>query len=420
MIASLYRSIGRRFWLWSNRTAFARTQDTALPQLLVDVSTIIRFDAQTGIQRVVRAVWSELLRRNGDGFELRAVFATPTRGYCFAPLSALDQGGPTVAFEPAAAGPNDRFLGLDLVAQHLPNYREQLRRWKAAGATVNLVVYDLLPLARPEWFSDTGARNFRRWFSLLTSEADGAICISRDVADDLHRRLAQARPVNAPRIRRIQLGGDIENSLPSSGNDLRVAELLERIRSRPTVLMVGTIEPRKGYDIALAAFDQLWASQDEQAPDLVIVGKPGWKTEELQQQILKHPEFGRRLHWLARVSDEDLCRLYSASRAFFMPSRGEGMGLPLLEAAMHGCHILARDLPVFREQGLAHVQYFDDDRPEMLAAALRALAVRSERPAPSQEGLPTWADTVDQLLQALDLQAGEEAAPLSLGGIAQP
>jgi hypothetical protein len=75
----------RHAWLWRNRRVFGDSTTGAAPRLLVDVSAIIRHDAQTGIQRVVRAVWSELRCRNGAGFELVPVFATTTHGYCVAP-----------------------------------------------------------------------------------------------------------------------------------------------------------------------------------------------------------------------------------------------------------------------------------------------------------------------------------------------
>jgi glycosyltransferase involved in cell wall biosynthesis len=169
--------------------------------------------------------------------------------------------------------------------------------------------------------------------------------------------------------------------------------------------MVGTVEPRKGYDAALAAFEHLWAGDGERAPQLLIVGKPGWKTEDLQQRIRAHREHGRRLHWLSGVSDDGLCRLYEASRGLLMASRGEGMGLPLVEAAMHGCAILARDLPVFREQGLTGVLYFDDERPAALAGKLRELA--SVDASVVRPCLPTWRDMVDQLLLLLGFEPGQ-------------
>jgi glycosyltransferase involved in cell wall biosynthesis len=374
--------------------------------LLVDVSAIIRHDAKTGIQRVVRAVYSELSRRNGQGFLLRPIFATTRRGYCYAPIDFLDRRSRILPAEPVAAGPGDKFLGLDLSAHLLPRYREQLKAWRRHGATMHLVVYDLLPLERPDWFCDTTASNFRRWFDVLTSDTNQAICISNHVAKQLRRRLIDSRRTG-PTTHRMRLGADISASVPSKGLSPQLSIILESLRFRPAILMVGTIEPRKGYETALAAFESLWRDRRGEALDLVIVGKPGWKTTALQEKLRTHPERGARLHWLTDVSDEGLCRLYDSCAGVLVASEAEGFGLPLIEAAAFRRHVLARDLPVFREQRLPNVTFFNDESPAALGQRLLELAALGKaRPAPISE-LPSWSSCVDGLLREIGIEWSE-------------
>lgn len=396
----------RQAWLWRYRTAFGNSSRGERPRLLVDVSTILRHDAQTGIQRVVRAVWSELVTRSGDAFELVPVYATSTQGYCYAPLDFLERSTDALGACPASVRSGDKFLGLDLSAHLLPKYRRQLGAWRATGATLHFVVYDLLPLLRPDWFSDAAANHFRRWYQLLAEEADQAICISDQVARDLSAQLARSGRARRPALGRLRMGADISASIPSAGRCGQVEHLLHHLRFRPAILMVGTVEPRKGYHAALAAFEHLWRSHPSDSPDLVIVGKAGWKTTALQQKLRAHPEFGRRLHWCDQLSDEGLCLLYEACRGLLMASHGEGFGLPLIEAALHRRHVLARDLPVFREQALPNVSYFLDDRPAALAAQLLELAQRGNTQAPVAQ-LPTWSDCVQGLLDELGLREGQ-------------
>jgi glycosyltransferase involved in cell wall biosynthesis len=392
----------RQTWLWRNRFNFGHAKLSDRPRLLVDVSTILRHDAQTGIQRVVRAVWSELKTHRGEGLEILPVYATRSQGYCYAPLDFLDRVNEELGSEPVQMRPGDRFLGLDLSAHLLPNYRRQLKAWRAFGATVHLVVYDLLPLHRPEWFSSTAAANFRRWFEVVTEDADQAICISDHVAREFSEAVSNLR-TGRPSVGRIHMGCDISATLPSEGLCDDVRQLLERLRFRPAILMVGTIEPRKGYDVAVSAFEHLWRTQPKAAPDLVIVGKPGWKTKGLQDYLRKHPGRGKYLHWLDQVSDEGLCLFYQACRGVFMASRGEGFGLPLIEAAMHSRPVLARDLPVFRERRIEGVQYFSDDRPEVLANRLMDLMQAGDKKPVSAGKLPTWCECVNGLLKELGL-----------------
>lgn len=402
--------VARSAWLWRNRSAFFARPSGHTPRLLVDVSVIIRSDAATGIQRVVRAVWSELIRRSGPDFVVVPVFASHRAGYAYAPTDFLSSRVPAVGAEPVAAGPGDMFLGLDLAAHLLPKYREQICAWKQSGASLHVLVYDVLPLSRPEWFSPATVRHFRKWFDLLASEVDQAICISDKVVEDVKRQL-QGRKGSRLLISRIPMGADINASVPSQGVDEHVATVLEQMRSQPTVLMVGTIEPRKGYDVALAAFEHLWRALPDQAPDLVIVGRGGWKTAALQERIRSHPEHLRRLHWIEGASDEALCLFYDACRCLLIASRDEGFGLPLIEASAHGRHILARDLPVFHEQGLPNASFFDDDRPEPLGARIMDVVASSKQSWVEAGELPTWSDCVDSLLGHIGLQENVGIAP---------
>jgi len=390
----------RHAWLWRNRSEFQRHGKAELPRLLVDVSAIIRHDAQTGIQRVVRAVWSELARRSGQSFIALPICATNRRGYCFAPLDFLDNRPRRVDGEPVSMGQGDRFLGLDLSAHMLPKYRQQLRAWRENGASVHLVVYDLLPLIRPEWFNEAAASNFRKWFDVLASDADQAVCISDHVASELKKQLGMAI---RPTVGRLCMGGDIEASKPSAGLSSGVTAALKKMEIEPTILTVGTIEPRKGHDAALDAFEFLWRADPDKAPNFLIVGKSGWKTSELQSRLLSHPELGRRLYWLDRVSDEGLCLLYEAAHGVLVTSRGEGFGLPLIEAAAHGRRVLARDLPVFREQQLPNVSFFSDDRPAVLGQRLMEFLELSSDPLPASR-LLSWRQCVDGLLEQLGLK----------------
>lgn len=390
----------RQAWLWRHGRAFGDSAGRQLPRLLVDVSAIMRHDAQTGIQRVVRAVWSELRQRDGRGFDLTPVYASTAHGYCYAPTDFLERRHSGDWQEPVRVAAGDKFLGLDLSAHLLPKYRRQLKAWRAHGATIHMVVYDLLPLERPAWFTHAAVSNFRKWFTVLAEESDQAICISDHVAGELSRRLESIPRSRRPAVDRVLMAGDIAGSVPSTGVCDELSRLLEYLRFRPAILMVGTIEPRKGYEAALAAFEYLWSHGPTDAPDLVLIGKAGWKTVALQSKIRNHPEFAKRLHWFDNISDEGLCLLYQACRGLLMASRGEGWGLPLIEAALHRRPVLARDLPVFREHALANIQFFSDDAPRALATRLMELSWAGRTPAPAVQ-VPNWSESVEGLLRTL-------------------
>lgn len=411
-LADRAAATARGVWFAINRTAFRDNDRARNARLLVDVSVIIRYDAATGIQRVVRAVWSELSRAKLSGFDIVPVYASRARGYCYASADFLERGRPSSAV-PVGVRRGDKFLGLDLAAQFLPYCAEQLDAWRKAGASIHLVVYDLLPLNESAWFSPATHRHFARWFEVVRTKADQVLCISDQVKRDVLDRLGPGR---GPRVGRLYLSGDIANSRPSTGVTEKASALLKRMETRPTVLMVGTIEPRKGYHAALEAFEHLWRRDPSNAPDLVIIGKPGWKTEQLQLRLRNHRHLGKRLHWLEDVSDEALSLFYDGCRGVLFASRAEGFGLPLVEAAMHGRWILARDLPVFREQQLANILFFSGDDPTLLADKLIELVATGARSGPPRVILPSWSTCLEKLLDELGMQPVPDVQPIMAKG----
>lgn len=376
-------------------------------QLLVDVSVIISNDARTGIQRVVRALLLQLLRQPPVGYHVRPVFATRKHGFHYAPdhfgLPEAQASGTekTVA---VTAGPDDLFLGLDLAAHLLPRHQTELAQWKRSGVKLHIVVYDLLPLLHPQWFNPKTTRNFHRWLRTVAIYADSIICISHTVKAEVNSWLHQHYALGAGTIpvNVIPLGADIQASAPSYGLPEDVDQLMAVLASKPTILMVGTLEPRKGHDQVLAAFDELW-KQDHDI-NLVIVGKPGWKTEALQQSLRTYPKVRKHLYWLEDVSDELLGLLYASTDGVIAASHAEGYGLPLVEALSHGKPVLARDIPVFREvasDGL--VRFFQGESPSALADNILNCLVNNT-PANGNAQRPgsiTWRESARSLVSAL-------------------
>lgn len=329
------------------------TKNNADNQILVDVSVIIQSDARTGIQRVVRALLKQLLDNPPKGYVVRPVYASATHNYRYVTenvgLFDTDNSLNAFADKRIVVMYGDIFLGLDLAAHILPKYQSQLEQWKRKGVKIHAVVYDLLPVLHPQWFRSKTTRNFYRWLRSIAILSDSVICISKAVKSDLRRWLVRkyAFTRNTLPVNVIPMGCDIQASLPSSGLPDNVDQLLIEFKSRKTALMVGTLEPRKGHTKVLDSFECLWENGSD--VNLLIVGKAGWKTEELQARLRNHPRLYRTLFWLDDVSDEFLEKIYTTSYGLILASEGEGFGLPLIEALQHRKPVLVRDLPVYRE-----------------------------------------------------------------------
>ncbi|MBA2880006.1 glycosyltransferase involved in cell wall biosynthesis [Desulfosalsimonas propionicica] len=391
-------------------------------RLFLDVTGTCRNDLKTGIERVARALMIALLDAPPPGYRIEPVYLTEAGGawhYRYARRYILDLlGCPSQALNDEIVEPQngDIVLVLDLSGDVLIQAQKAglFAAYRDNGVAVFSTVFDLLPDRMPEVFPPGSDNMHRQWLQAISS-FDGAVCISRAVADEFAAWQKRAgfdwknrRPY---RIEWFHLGADFEHSAPSHGQPGNGQKILAHLKAHPSFLMVGTIEPRKGQLQTIEAFTQLW--EDGIDVTLVIVGKEGWldvpdnmrrNIPETVQRLRSHPELDNRLFWLSGISDEYLGKIYAASTCLIAASYGEGFGLPLIEAAQHKLPIIARDIPVLREVAGDHVYYFQGKEPDGLAGAVKQwLELYKTGAHPRSDDMPwlTWEQSAEQIKQIL-------------------
>ena len=190
--------------------------------------------------------------------------------------------------------PGDVFLGLDFALDTVAIHRRQLARFKRTGGKLWFVMYDLLPVQRPDWFAETVSIRFSRWLRTIAALADGFYCISAGVQADLRNELmCRYQLTSGFETPVLPMGWDVTGSRPTSGIPADFNALLAAVASNRTAMMVGTLEPRKGHADILAAFDLLWS--EGHLHNLVVVGRKGWKTEALQNDLRTHALAGKHV-----------------------------------------------------------------------------------------------------------------------------
>ncbi|MBK3785590.1 glycosyltransferase family 4 protein [Paraburkholderia aspalathi] len=367
-------------------------------QLLVDVSIIVSHDAGTGIQRVVRSLLLQLLDAPPPGFRIRPVQATRKQPYRYADsyLASLISSMEAPENDYVQVSEGDIFLGLDFASRIAPRRQFDLLKWRVQGVRCAFVVYDLLPLLHPQWFTPRSRRSFRHWLSTLAIHADALLCISNSVSNETRNCMSRRFRLtgNEPSIQWFHLGAD----LPSNHVNAPAIAMHPASEVRQRVLMVGTIEPRKGHTQALDAFDLLWRNGVDAT--LIIAGKQGWDVEPFIERMKSHPEANNRLFWLQDINDAQLIALYADLDGLMMASEAEGFGLPLVEAAQYGMPMFIRDLPVFREVAGEHATYFAAQSAAELAPQLAKWLGQLERgmapPSHAMKSL-TWSASSEQL-----------------------
>ena len=191
-----------------------------------------------------------------------------------------------------------------------------------------VTVHDVAPLDHPEWFAPRVAAWYRWLLPRLVQRVARVITVSQFSRTRLMDRLG----VPADRVVAIPNGvSDRFHPRPPA----EVTQVTARYRlTAPYLLMVGSLEPRKNFDVVARAWAEAGSALD--GLTLAVVGDI--------RPTLRAAVPDRRLGWVRRlcdVHDTDLPALYAGAIGLVIPSLYEGFGLPLLEAMACGTPVVA-------------------------------------------------------------------------------
>jgi glycosyltransferase involved in cell wall biosynthesis len=175
-----------------------------------------------------------------------------------------------------------------------------------------------------------------------------------------------------------------------------------------TLLAVGAIVPRKGYDVLVEALAKL----KDRRWHLVIVGDPTRSPDTATRlsEVIERHGLGARIELTGPVTQAHLAQFYSAADLFVLPSRFEGYGMAYTEAIAHGVPVVGTNVGAIPDTvpsgaGIlvppdnvdalaATLQRLIDDPPERerLAAGARARAA----------SFPTWREQAVLFASVLD------------------
>jgi glycosyltransferase involved in cell wall biosynthesis len=137
------------------------------------------------------------------------------------------------------------------------------------------------------------------------------------------------------------------------------------------VLLVATLEPRKGIDVLLDAWCLLPEFLRREFP-LVLTGSTGWRNKTLVDRIASLIAEGT-VHHLGYVGADVLPVLFSGAAVFSYPSVYEGFGLPVLDAMSSGVPVICRAGTSMAEFSQGACMLCDTGEPEELALKLEML-----------------------------------------------
>ena len=234
------------------------------------------------------------------------------------------------------------------------------RPFRTAPETRQIVRYhDMIQVLHPDMLSTPLVIKWHHR-SILQSRGDTYfVCNSGPSRDDLTEVYPElrSRSQTIPNILSNIYRPDGNTSMVDSIVDLRRSRAMDswavkasRNNSR-YIMGVSTLEPRKNFLGLIQAFGALKCRDSirDKVRDLklVIVGKPGWKSEPILSAMRGLAQRGDMIH-LENVSADELRVLYSHAEAFVSPSTSEGFGLPPAEAMQCGAPVVVSDIPAHR------------------------------------------------------------------------
>lgn len=237
------------------------------------------------------------------------------------------------------------------------------RNIRAQGCEIVILVHDLLPIALAEYYQSPWREQFRTNLIAALDYASAFVCVSEVTRQAL--RAFALESGKAGQFATAHNGYQPVGKCQPTARSKRLEFLFEAER-RP-LLMVGSIEPKKGHVRVLDVLERKWSSGYDRP--LVIAGRPGWLASEIMRRIRQSVHLGKKLFWFDDFNDDDLSLAYSRCHALVFASLAEGFGLPLIEASMD-----RKPSVVFRtaiaEEIIGDYGVFFDDTPGALSAAL--------------------------------------------------
>ncbi len=208
----------------------------------------------------------------------------------------------------------------------------------------------------PELFKKKDLVQLALWGGYSVRHASKIVAISESSKNDIIKEYK----VPPTKVAVVHLG--IKNARESK---MTKKELFEKYSiEEPYILFVGTLQPRKNIVRLVEAFSRM-----DMNMKLVIIGRRGWKFEE----ILEAPaRFGvkEQVLFLEDVTDENLPEFYKNAELFVLPSLYEGFGLPILEAMKYGCPVATSNISSLPEAGGDAAIYFDPENVDDMAHAI--------------------------------------------------
>jgi glycosyltransferase involved in cell wall biosynthesis len=270
------------------------------------------------------------------------------------------------------------------------------------GVRFGIMIYDLIPIVRPEFFDKTLTTAFERCLRSTIPLADVIFAISHATGLDIVKWAAKEQILLRSPPQVVPIGTGFRHSKPAPA-------LPAGLVAGEYVLFVSTIEARKNHVLAFRAWRRLIESSvSKTVPKLVFAGRIGWMIEDLMQSLENCNYLDGNIVIVKGAQDAVLARLYTDARFTIFPSHYEGWGLPVSESLSFGKVCVCSTSTSLPEAGGRFCLYHDPDSvTDAVALYRRALEdtdlIRGMEAVIRDEHQPVlWDDCANAIIQRVD------------------
>lgn len=268
------------------------------------------------------------------------------------------------------------------------------------GVKLSTVAYDMLPIVTPQ-YSGHATERLTYFGTNIYPRCEVLFSISQHTKKDVTEWLKQLK-LKVPRIDVFRLGDDFQATKPVRPKEAAFAQ--SKLKGQDYLLCVGTIEARKNHTLLYYTY-KLAHQRGIELPKIVVVGRRGWRTEDMYELITTDPQTKDKFVMLHNVSDEEQSWLYQHCLFSVYPSFYEGWGLPIAESVSRGVPMACSNTSSMPEVAGDLVSYFSPVSTDECLAAIQGLLKPKEleraRKRAKKYKLATWDEAFNEVHNVL-------------------
>ncbi len=191
------------------------------------------------------------------------------------------------------------------------------------------------------------------------------------------QELAKLYGISEDSIHVVPNGVDINAFFKFEPQTVKLIESLDLLDVDPLFLLPVRLTPRKNIELALLVMAEV--KKKLPGAGLLVTGPEGPHNPAnvaYKEKLIKlRNELGLQgsAHFLAETTsefmpDQVIADFYRLADALLFPSREEGFGIPIIEAAFSHLPVFCADIPVLHELGGNDLSYFDPDEQPIKVA----------------------------------------------------